>query len=63
MPYFLGLELTDYARNQLKLSTPIIVPSSVGYEENIVCAFKLSTSEFMAKPVSSAELICVCKKN
>jgi DNA-binding response OmpR family regulator len=62
MPYFSGLELTDYVRNQLKLKIPIIVVSSAGNEENIVCAFKLGASDFMAKPVSPAELILRLQK-
>lgn len=57
MPYFSGLELTDYVRNQLKLKIPIIVLSSAGNEENVLSAFNLGANDFLAKPVSPAELL------
>ncbi|MGB5498287.1 MAG: response regulator, partial [Maribacter sp.] len=36
MPYFSGLELIDYVRNELKSNTPIIIISSAGNEENVL---------------------------
>ncbi|MDP5231530.1 MAG: response regulator [Cellulophaga sp.] len=62
MPYFSGLELTDYVRNQLKLKIPIIVLSSAGNEENVLSAFKLGANEFLSKPISPAELILRLQK-
>lgn len=62
MPYFSGLELTDYVRNQLKLKIPIIVLSSAGNEENVLSAFKLGANDFLSKPISPAELILRLQK-
>ncbi|MBU2996230.1 response regulator [Cellulophaga baltica] len=62
MPYFSGLEITDYVRNTLKLDIPIIILSSAGNEENILNAFKLGANDFLSKPVSPAELILRLKK-
>lgn len=57
MPYFSGLEVTDYVRNELKLNIPIIILSSAGNEENVLNAFKLGANDFLPKPVSPAELL------
>ncbi|QWX85313.1 response regulator transcription factor [Cellulophaga sp. HaHaR_3_176] len=57
MPYFSGLEVTDYVRNQLNLKIPIIILSSAGNEENVLNAFKLGANDFLPKPVSPAELL------
>ena len=57
MPYFSGLELIDYVRNELKSKTPIIIISSAGNEENVLNAFNLGANDFISKPVSPAELI------
>lgn len=57
MPYFSGLELIDYVRNELKSKTPIIIISSAGNEENVLNAFDLGANDFISKPVSPAELI------
>ena len=57
MPYFSGLELIDYVRNELKSNTPIIIISSAGNEENVLNAFNLGANDFISKPVSPAELI------
>ncbi|MBT8306748.1 MAG: response regulator transcription factor [Maribacter sp.] len=57
MPYFSGLELIDYVRNELKSKTPIIIISSAGNEENVLSAFDLGANDFISKPVSPAELI------
>lgn len=62
MPYFSGLELTDYVRNQLNLKIPIIVLSSAGNEENVLSAFKLGANDFLSKPVSPAELLLRLQK-
>ncbi len=57
MPYFSGLELIDYVRNELKSKTPIIIISSAGNEENVLSAFELGANDFISKPVSPAELV------
>ncbi len=57
MPYFSGLELIDYVRNELNSKTPIIIISSAGNEENVLNAFDLGANDFISKPVSPAELI------
>jgi len=62
MPYFSGLEITDYVRNELKLKIPIIILSSAGNEENVLSAFKLGANDFLSKPVSPAELLLRLKK-
>ena len=57
MPYFSGIELIDYVRNELQLSVPIIIISSAGNEENVLSAFELGANDFIAKPVSPSELL------
>lgn len=57
MPYFSGMELIDYVRNELDLSTPIIMISSAGNEENVLSAFELGANDFISKPVSPSELM------
>lgn len=57
MPYFSGIELIDYVRNQLKSRTPIIIISSAGNEENVLSAFDLGANDFISKPVSPSELL------
>lgn len=57
MPYFSGMELIDYVRNELNLSTPIIIISSAGNEENVLTAFELGANDFISKPISPAELM------
>ena len=57
MPYFSGIELIDYVRNELKSEVPIIIISSAGNEENVVSAFELGANDFIAKPVSPSELL------
>ncbi|MDO1514724.1 response regulator transcription factor [Maribacter confluentis] len=57
MPYFSGIELIDFVRNELKLSTPIIIISSAGNEQNVLSAFELGANDFITKPVSPTELL------
>ena len=57
MPYFSGIELIDYVRNELNSSVPIIIISSAGNEENVLSAFELGANDFIAKPVSPSELL------
>ncbi|MGB5430496.1 response regulator, partial [Eudoraea sp.] len=57
MPYFSGIELIDYVRNQLNLKIPIIIISTAGNEENVLSAFELGANDFISKPVSPSELL------
>lgn len=57
MPYFSGIELIDYVRNEIRSKVPIIIISSAGNEENVLTAFELGANDFLAKPVSPSELM------
>ncbi|WP_339704378.1 response regulator [uncultured Kriegella sp.] len=57
MPYFSGIELIDFVRNELKSNVPIIIISSAGNEENVLSAFELGANDFISKPVSPSELL------
>ncbi|WP_411030804.1 response regulator transcription factor [Spongiimicrobium sp. 3-5] len=57
MPYFSGIELIDFVRNELNSQIPIIILSTAGNEENVLSAFKLGANDFVSKPVSPSELI------
>ena len=56
MPYSTGLEIIDLIRNQLKLSTPIIILSKVGMEKTVLQAFDMGTDDYIVKPFSPNEL-------
>ncbi|MDT0621485.1 response regulator transcription factor [Croceitalea vernalis] len=57
MPYFSGIELVDFLRNDLKSNIPIILISAASNEENVISAFKMGANDFIAKPVSPSELL------
>ncbi|MGB5667487.1 MAG: response regulator [Maribacter sp.] len=57
MPYFSGMELIGYVRNELRSNIPIIIISSAGNEENVLSAFELGANDFISKPVSPSELM------
>ncbi len=57
MPYFSGMELIDYVRNELESHVPIIIISSAGNEENVLNAFELGANDFLSKPISPSELM------
>lgn len=57
IPFFSGLELINYVRNDLNSSIPIIVLSALGQEQSIMEAFKLGANDYMTKPFSPNELI------
>lgn len=57
MPYFSGIELVDFLRNELKSDIPIILISAASNEENVLSAFKMGANEFIPKPVSPSELL------
>lgn len=56
MPYFSGIELIDYVRNELKSEVPIILISAASNDENILSAFKMGANDFIPKPISPNEL-------
>ncbi|WP_010518868.1 response regulator transcription factor [Croceivirga radicis] len=62
MPYFSGIELTDYLRNQLNSQIPIILISAASNDENVVSAFELGANDFISKPVSPSELLVRVKR-
>jgi two-component system, OmpR family, response regulator VicR len=62
MPYVSGLEVISYVRNKLNFDTPIIVFSAAGQEENVLKAFDLGATDFMAKPISPNELLIRVKR-
>lgn len=57
MPYFSGIELLDYLRNEMHSKIPVIIISTAGNEENVLNAFELGADDFIAKPVSPSELL------
>lgn len=57
LPYFSGMELVDYLRNDLKSNTPIILISSASNDENLLNAFEIGANDFLSKPFSPAELV------
>ena len=57
MPYFSGMELIAYVRQELQLQIPIIIISSAGNEENVLNAFELGANDFISKPVNPSELL------
>lgn len=57
MPYFSGIELVDFLRNDMNSRIPVIIISTAGNEVNILNAFELGADDFIAKPVSPVELM------
>ncbi len=57
MPYFSGMELVDFVRNEMQSNVPIILISSAGNEENVLNAFELGVNDFLSKPISPSELL------
>lgn len=57
MPYFSGIELINYIRNEFSSNIPIIIISSAGNEENVLSAFELGANDFISKPFSPMELL------
>ncbi len=56
MPYSSGIEITQYIRQELKRSTPIIILSAEGLENTVLQAFEIGATDFVSKPFSPAEL-------
>ncbi|MFO7938735.1 MAG: response regulator transcription factor [Bacteroidales bacterium] len=62
MPHLSGLELIELIRNQLDLTTPIIVLSAAGQEDTVLQAFEMGANDFISKPFSINELLMRIKK-
>ena len=62
MPYFSGLELITYFRNDLGRRTPVIILSSNTDENTVLEGFDREITEFLAKPVVPKELVRRVKK-
>ena len=63
MPFLSGLELINVVRNELKQNMPIIVLSSVKFEETILKAFELGADDYIVKPFSPNELSIRVKRH
>ena len=57
MPYFSGIELVDYLRNELHSKVPVVIISTAGNESNVLNAFEMGADDFISKPVSPSELL------
>jgi len=57
MPYFSGIELVDYLRNDLGSQVPVVIISTAGNESNVLNAFEMGADDFISKPVSPSELL------
>src|ERR1035437_2570837 len=57
IPYYSGLELISYIRDELKSKVPIIVLSVIGQEKSILEAFRLGANDYMTNPFIPNELI------
>ncbi len=62
MPYFTGLQLIDYIRNDLHNALPIIVISALEQDEVVLEAFRLGATDFVTKPFKPNELILRIKR-
>lgn len=62
MPIINGHELISILRNDRKSTTPILVLSAAGAEENVLKAFELGADDFMVKPFSLTELTVRIRK-
>lgn len=56
MPFFGGMEVINFVRNELKSTAPIIVLTSFGVEKAELDAFEIGASEFISKPFSPSVL-------
>lgn len=56
MPNVNGMEVISTLRDEWKISTPILVLSAAGAEENVLKAFDFGADDFMIKPFSLVEI-------
>ena len=52
MPFNNGMEIISLVRNELKLTTPILVLTAMGLENTELEAFHIGADEFISKPFS-----------
>jgi len=57
MPGISGMEITQYVRNSLFLTIPIIIFTSSNVEQTELDSFDMGANEFIPKPVSPAVLL------
>lgn len=57
MPGISGMEITQFVRTKLSLSTPIIIFTSSNVEQTELDSFDMGANEFIPKPVSPAVLL------
>ncbi|HSJ68573.1 MAG TPA: response regulator transcription factor [Anditalea sp.] len=57
MPGISGMEITQYVRTKLFLSTPIIIFTSSNVEQTELDSFDMGANEFIPKPVSPPVLL------
>lgn len=62
MPFFTGLELIQYIREELKSDIPVIVISALEQDDIVLKAFKLGATDFITKPFRPNELILRIKR-
>ncbi len=62
MPHLNGLEVISKLNSKINNTTPIMVLSASGAEENVLKAFDLGVDDFMVKPFSLIELNVRVKK-
>jgi DNA-binding response OmpR family regulator len=56
MPYFSGLEIIGFIRQQNEKKIPIIILSGMGQEDVVLEAFRLGADDYITKPFSPNEL-------
>lgn len=56
MPNSNGHEVISVLKNERKITTPVLVLSAAGNEENVLKAFNEGADDFMVKPFSLIEL-------
>lgn len=57
MPFVNGIEVLSTLRNVLRKQTPVIMLTSVGFENTMLEAFNLGADDFVTKPFSTNELV------
>ena len=56
-PELTGIELIEHINNDDALTTPVIVISDMGYQDEIKKALSLGAKDFVIKPFKPAELV------
>ncbi|MCF6331753.1 MAG: response regulator [Draconibacterium sp.] len=62
MPNVNGMEVISFLRDERRITTPIMVLSAAGDEENVLKAFEFGADDFMIKPFSLVEINIRVKK-